>query len=62
MSVDAINHDDTMTESEFRKIILQDLQLIKEKLDIQEKRTVPLQMILVLPCLSIVTLHEMNCI
>jgi len=37
MSVDAIN-DDTMTEPEFRKIVLQDLHLIKEKLDIQEKK------------------------
>jgi hypothetical protein len=36
MSVDTINQN--MTEPEFRKVILQDLRLIKEKLDIQEKK------------------------
>jgi len=38
MSIDVINDDHIMTESEFRKIVLQDLQLIKNKLDIQEKK------------------------
>ena len=45
MSIDAINHND-IDESKFRKIAPQDLHLIKEKIEIQKKRTAQLQMIL----------------
>jgi len=58
-SIDAINQN-KMDELEFRKIALQDLHLIKEKLEIQEKKKYTITDDFELQYLNTVTLYKMK--